>query len=75
MPIASSVCWPLSCTRFAVIICPALLKVYLEHYTCWNCQISSEILRQIRKRVLISFATQVATNFASEIFAWLCLHF
>ena len=27
------------------------------------------ILQQIRKRILISFATQVATNFASEIFA------
>ena len=45
----------LSCTRFAVTICPALLKSLSWSTACWNGQISSGILRQERKIILMEF--------------------
>ena len=73
----------LSCTRFAITICPALLKSLSWSTACWNGQISSGILRQERKIILMEFPPlewvvisincrklQVSGNFACRAISW-----
>ena len=73
----------LSCTRFAVTICPALLKSLSWSTACWNGQTSSGILRQEREIILMEFPPlewvvisincrklQVSGNFACRAISW-----